>query len=166
MALQILVAGIDKEQHARVEATVKHALGWRALSETWSVSLVKLGGRWSVTLNGPGERFHNYSLVADDKSLGETIAKALEGGGPEPPAPATPSTSPAKGPAATPVAPGEVKVTRGCQHCQMPFVVIYEAQAAEERALVSVACPHCWKTNHVEIGAWAAEGREYRAEKA
>jgi hypothetical protein len=177
MALKILAAGIDKDARARVEATVKHALAWRTLSESWTVSLVKLGGRWSVTLNGPGDRYRNLSFVADDSGLGEAITGVLEGGAPESPAsvttPSSPPSSSARGvaPAAAPAVPavvaaGEVKEAHGCQHCQMPFVVIYEAQAGEDRALVSVACPHCWKTNHVEIGAWAAAGREFRAEKA
>jgi hypothetical protein len=169
MALKILVAGIDKDARARVEGAVKQAVGWRASGEDWTVSLVKIAGQWSVTLNGPGERFRNLSFPADENRLSESISEVLEGGEVGKPGPASGGMATASGfaparpsgPAAT--ASGERHV---CQDCQQAFVVTYESQPGEAKVLAAVACPHCWKINRVEVGAWAAGGREYRAEKA
>jgi hypothetical protein len=119
MALTILVAGIGKDERARVEGAVKAALGWRGLTETWSVSLVKVGSQWSVTLSGPGEAFRNLSFGATEQELCEKITTAIGGvdappaGAPEfePAAPSpyagSPYTPPAYAPASPPAAPYE-----------------------------------------------------------
>jgi hypothetical protein len=174
MALKILVAGVSKDERAQIENSVKQALGWRATSETWTVSLVRVGAQWSVTLNGPGEAFRNVSFAAERRGLTEAIGEALERGGvpaPAPaPAPSVPTFSP---PAAAPTtAPGPPPGAVGqegrhaCTKCGQGFVVLYEAQADDSMVMAPVACPHCWEINRVEIGSWAASGRDYRAEKA
>jgi DNA-directed RNA polymerase subunit RPC12/RpoP len=175
MALTVLVAGIGKDERARVEGAVKAALGWRGLTEAWTASLVKVGGQWSVTLNGPGERFRNLSFGATEQQLGEKITGAI--GGPEPAPAAAPAVVPSVPPAAasaeTPRHSAPVPTRSGapdgrytCLDCGGTFVVLYEPHPNDAQVMAAVACPHCWKVNHVEIGSWAAEGRDYRAEKA
>jgi DNA-directed RNA polymerase subunit RPC12/RpoP len=159
MALKILVAGIDKDARARVEAAVKQALGARAASEDWTVSLVKVAGQWSVTLNGPGERFRNLSFGTDEGRLSTAISEVVEGGG------EMPRAAGSSGFAST-VPRSESGDRHVCADCQREFVVVYESQPNEAKVLAAVACPHCWKVSHVEVGAWAAAGRDYRAEKA
>ena len=169
MALTVLVAGIGKDERARVEGAVKAALGWRGLNEPWTVSLVRVGEQWSVTLNGPGERFHNLSFGATERELSEKITAAI--GGVEPVT--TPAAAPLAGPAGAPRHAGSTPPQGGagddrytCPDCGGGFFVLYEHQPADTKVVAAVACPHCWKLNHVEIGSWAAEGRDYRAEKA
>ncbi len=168
MALKILVAGIEKDERARIEKSVKQALGQRATVETWTVSLVKIASQWSITLNGPGERYRNLSFAVAEARIADAIAEAL--GDPHP-GPVS-SKAEAAGPisdqpsAPAPGARSEAHDRHTCEHCQKPFVVVYEAQSAGARELAAVACPHCWKLNRVEVDAWAAAGREYRADKA
>jgi hypothetical protein len=180
MPLTVLVAGIGKDERARVEGAVKAALGWRGLTEAWTVSLVKVGEQWSVTLNGPGDRFRNLSFSATEAQLCEKISAAI--GGPEPAAATEPAAiepgellpePPAAVPAASLRRPAPGAKQGGahddrhtCLDCGGAFVVLYERHPTDTPAMVAVACPHCWKVNHVEIGSWAAEGRDYRAEKS
>lgn len=159
MTLKILVAGTDKDARARVEGAVKRALGSRSVSEDWTVSLVRIAGQWSVTLNGPGERFRNLSFPTDEVRLSQAISEVVEGGGVGSGGPEPPSFAPIQRRSES----GDRHV---CADCQQAFVVVYESQPNEARVLASVACPHCWKISHVEVGAWAAAGRDYRAEKA
>ena len=174
MALKILVAGVSKDERAQIEASVKQALGWRAASETWTVSLVRVGAQWSVTLNGPGETFRNVSFAAERRGLTEAIGEALErGGAPAParaPAPSTPASrppvaAPTRAPGPPPGASGQLG-RHACTKCGQGFVVLYETQPDDTMVMAAVACPHCWEINLVEIGSWAASGRDYRAEKA
>ncbi len=158
-ALKILLAGIDKDERRAVEATVRQALGARASSGPWSISVVNFGGRWSVTLEGPGDRSRGLSFVTDSSRLAEAVRQALgdEGAaspdsGAAPEGPARPST--------------EARDPHVCESCRQAVTVVYELQAGEPRTLVPLACPHCWKIGHVEIGAWAAAGGDYRSEKA
>jgi len=138
---------------------VRQALGSRAVTETWTVSLVRIGNQWSVTLDGPEPRFRNLSFATEQDRLGAAIREAVG---------APPAAKAAAGSAGTPVAsPGaEARVPHVCERCQQPFVVAYESRPDETRVLAAVACPHCWEINHLEIGEWAAAGRDYRAEKA
>jgi hypothetical protein len=156
--LKILVAGVDKDARALVETTVRQAFGTRAVSEPWAVSLVRLAGKWSVTLNGPGDRFRNVSFMTDEARLRDAIREAVEGEregaahGLAVPAAATPST--------------EVRDRHVCQRCHQAVLVVYESQPDEPKQLAPLACPYCWTINRVEIGAWAAAGGDYRSEKA
>jgi hypothetical protein len=155
--LKILVAGADKDARGPVEAAVKRAFSGRE-AEPWSVSLVRLGTLWSVTMRGPGERFRNLSFTAEERGLGEAVAEALAGGR-EPAAP---------GPGPSPAVPARAAVQERhvCQRCQQGILVIYDAQPDESKELAPLACPHCWAVSQVEVGAWAAVGGDYRAEKA
>lgn len=161
--LKILVAGVDKDARALVEDTVRRALGSRAVSEPWTVSLVRLGAKWSVTLDGPGDRFRNVSFTADEDRLGVTIREFVEGnqggsaGAPAARAAAVPASAPPL---------GEVRDRHVCERCHQAVLVVYESQPDEPRQRAPLACPHCWTINQVEIGAWAAAGGDYRAEKA
>jgi hypothetical protein len=101
MPLRVLAAGGSKEEKDRVEALVRTALAARA-AEAWFISLVKLGNKWSVTLDGPGVR--SVTLMSTEARLAVEITAALGGttpaAGPEP-QPAAP-TAPAPKPAPTP----------------------------------------------------------------
>ena len=150
MALKLLCAGCSKDERQQAEATVRQALGERAESGAWTVSLVKAAGQWSVTLDGPSSGVPARTLVAPLGGLREAITEAL-GGGEAPPAPArtAESGSPCQ-----------------CDKCQKAFVVKYEAVPGESEASVAVACPHCWQVNRVLVAESAAEAMDYRAEKA
>lgn len=158
-ALKILVAGVDKDARGAVEAAVRQALGSRAASGPWSVSVVSLAGKWSVTLDGPGDRFRGVSFMADESRLADAIREAVDGD----------HAGAAHG-SATPGAvagpPTEARDRHVCEHCGQAVLVVYELQPEEPKELAPLACPHCWKIGHVEVGVWAATGREYRAEKA
>jgi hypothetical protein len=164
------VAGVDKDERAQVEARVRQALGSLASSGPWSVSLVKLAGKWSVTLNGPGERLRSVSFSTDDARLQDAIRHAVESDR-ESAARAVEGVreSAARGRAAsapsTPSA-GEARDQHVCPQCQKAVIVVYETQPGEPRVSAPLACPHCWHVSQVEVGAWAAAGRDYRAEKA
>jgi len=154
-----MVAGVDKDARASVEASVRRALGSWADSGPWSVSVVSLAGKWSVTLDGPGDRLRGLSFVAEQSRLADTIREAVEGGRPATPdGPVTPDF-----PAAS---PREARDAHVCEYCGKAVLVVYERRPDESQALAPLACPHCWKIGHVPIGVWAATGRDYRAEKA
>jgi hypothetical protein len=157
--LKLLLAGVDSDTRGLVESAVRHALGSRAVSESWTVSLVRIAGKWSVTLDGPEPRLRNLSFTADDDRLSTAIREAIG---------APPAAGAAAGSAAAPIAsPGtEARVHHVCERCQQRFVVAYEPRPGETKVLAAVACPHCWEISHLEIGDWAAAGRDYRAEKA
>ena len=158
--LRILVAGVDKDARGAVEASVRDALGSQAERGPWSISVVSMAGRWSVTLDGPDERLRGLSFVADGSRLVDAIREVLHG------EPGGNGGAPTV--AAAPVAAGSASERRdrhACQHCSKAVLVIYEERPGEGKALAAVACPHCWTIGHVEIGAWAASGGEYRAER-
>ena len=62
--VKILLAGVDKDSRAAVEAAVRKGLGAQVGSGPWSISVVSFAGKWSVTLDGPGERLRGLSFVA------------------------------------------------------------------------------------------------------
>jgi hypothetical protein len=159
--LKILAAGIPRDERGVVETAVRQALGSHAASEPWTVSLVKLGGKWSVTLNGPGERFRNLSFTAEETRLGPTIREILEA---DRPGATDGAQAKAEVQATTPAA--EVREGHTCPACGQGVVVVYETHPGESRVPAPLACPHCWQISRVEVGAWAASGRDYRAEKA
>lgn len=157
--IKILAAGVDKDARGAVEATVRRAFEGRDPSEAWSVSLVRLGSAWSVTLSGPGERFRHLSFSADRDRLASAIREAISN-----------ASAPAAAPAASGPAQGSertrVEERHVCVKCQQALVVSYESEPGEPRERVPVACPHCWAANHVEIGSWAASGGDYSAARA
>jgi hypothetical protein len=189
-AVRIMVAGVDKDARGAVEASVRRALGPLAGSGAWLISVVGLAGKWSVTLDGPGEGLRGVSFVAERSRLADAIRQAVEGGNGAPTAPPPVATAtakpgaaratssaalagaprPASPAAARPAPPGTIPAeTRDrhiCEHCGGSVLVVYERRPGEPMQLVRVACPHCWKLGHAEVGAWAAAGGDYRAEKA
>jgi hypothetical protein len=157
-ALRIMIAGVDKDARGAVEDAVRRGLGPRADSGPRSVSVVSLAGKWSVTLDGPGDRLRGVSFVADQGRLADAIREAVD----------RDHAGAARGPAspgAVGQPPTEVRDRHVCDHCGQPTLVVYELQPEEPKQLAPLACPHCWKIGYVEVGAWAATGREYRAEK-
>jgi hypothetical protein len=158
-ALRIMVAGVDKDARGSVEASVRQALGSQVDSGPWSVSVVNLAGKWSVTLDGPEGRLRGVSFVAEQSRLADTIREAVEGGR------ATTADKPAT-PDAPAASPTEARDPHVCEHCGKAVLVVYERHPDESQELAPLACPHCWRIGHVPVGVWAASGRDYRAEKA
>jgi hypothetical protein len=178
MALKVLAAGCSQDERERAESDVRRALGHRIQSEAWMVSVVKLQGRWSVTLDGPGVRAR--TCVAPDGRLSESIREALQGSPPSTAAPAAAAAAAASGARPAPAPAGAARsappVSAGpaghrgdrheCGKCGKAFTVSYESAADEPQERAAVACPHCWHVNHVLIAESAVESRDYRAEKA
>jgi hypothetical protein len=183
--VKILVAGVDKDARAAVEKTVRQAFTVRDPAESWSVSLVRMGGVWSVTLSGPGEVFKNVSFSVEQHRLGDSLREALlkdrqapagPGAAPGAPPPAsgaaplTPSTASgalhAASSAGSVSASGRIVDRHVCIKCQQGVVVSYEGDPNEPKQRAPVACPHCWTVNHVDVGVWAASGGDYFAAKA
>ena len=170
--VKILVAGVEKDARTAVEATVRQAFTLRDPAESWSVSLVRMGGVWSVTLSGPGELFKNVSFSVEQHRLGDSLREALQkdrqaaAPGAAPTAsPAAVSASPAP-PNAPAAAPGRIVDRLVCIKCQQGVVVSYDGDPNEPKQRAPVACPHCWTVNHVDVGAWAASNGDYFAAKA
>ncbi len=90
MPLKVMCAGCPKDEREPAEAAVKAALSQAAGS--WTVSLVKIGQQWSVTVDGP-EVKHKTAMVPSGG-----IRQAIQGMLPAP----TPAAPP---PAAMPRAP-------------------------------------------------------------
>lgn len=152
------MAGVDKDTRGAVEASVRQGLGPRAASGPWSISVVSLAGKWSVTLDGPGERLRGVSFVAERDRLAEAIREVAEGH-------EKAGTAPPRSEAVA-AQPTEVRESHDCEQCGKAWLVVYESRPDEPRELAPVACPHCWKIARVELGAWAAGGGDYRAERA
>lgn len=164
MGLKLLCAGCSKDEREHAEAAVRKALGRRAEGGSWTVSLVKMGGQWSVTLDAPSSGVRALTLVAAQGRLREAIAKAIEG-----PAPPERVRGAAPETRRSPEPPGPAREGRSrweCDKCRRAFVVIYEARPEESQESVPVACPHCWQVNRVLVAESAAEAKDYRAEKA
>jgi hypothetical protein len=157
----VLVAGVDKDARGSVEASVLQAFAGRDPAEPWTVSLVQVGAQWSVTLSGPGDRFRNVSFSAQSHRLSEAIREAIS----------REDTAPALAPLmGTPAAPqsarSRIRDRHVCGSCQQALIVSYEGEPGEPKQAAPVACPHCWSVSRVEIGLWAADGRDYVAERA
>jgi hypothetical protein len=155
-----MVAGVDRDERGAVEASVRQALGSQADSGSWSISVVSLAGKWSVTLDGPGSRLRGLSFVADRSRLADAIREAV--------APRVETVAHGAADREAPAAsPTEVRDAHVCEHCGKAVVVVYERRRPDEsQEIAPLACPHCWRIGHVPIGVWAATGRDYRAEKA
>ena len=186
MSLKVMCAGCSVEERERAEADVRRALGARAAgSETWTVSVINLQSRWSITLDGPGTRALN--CTAQPGRLAEAIQEALQAktaaSPPAAPTPVTPHAAPAPARPAAPPTPtaggsapsgarsaispasGPRRDRHECHQCHHRFGVMFEAVAGEREHMTPVACPHCWHMNHVLVGETAADTSDFRAAK-
>jgi len=155
--VKILIAGCLPKEKAHIEATVRSALGPRADSGPWSLSLVKVGNQWSVSLDGPEPRLKGVTVVAPEHRLKQAIAEALNAQPREPGSGFTAPTSPVA---------GEKRDQYDCPSCGQGFAVVYRAQPGESATRAPVACPHCWQVSEVTIPEGVAFTQEYRAEPA
>lgn len=166
MSLRVLCAGCTKQEREGLEAEVAAGLGPRVRSEPWTVSLVKIGDRWSVTLEGPDRETRGKTFMAAESRLRQSIAEAVGQGssGAAPPRP-RPAAPPAR--AGTPAVAGprgERRDRHSCSKCQKAYIIIYEADAGEATETVPVACPQCWQIDHVTVGQSAGLNSDYRVE--
>ena len=155
------MAGVDKDARAPVEMAVRQAFAGRDLQGPWSVSLVRLGQSWSVTLSGPGERFRHLSFVAEQHRLEDAIREVI---GDDVGAASAAAAASTRGPAGS-GSRAKVQERHVCGKCKKELRVSYEGEPGETKESAPVACPHCWATIHVEIGTWAVVGGDYSADK-
>jgi len=154
----VLCAGCSRQEREWAEAAVRRVVGKGVDGGPWTISLVKVGAQWSVTVDAPGSGIRTVTLIAPGNRLGEAIAEAIAA--PGRPAGPGPVSGPGSGP------PSERRGRFDCHGCGRPFLVVYQAAPNENERSAPAACPHCWHVNHVLIGENAAETREYQAEKA
>jgi hypothetical protein len=158
-SVRVLVAGANRDTRSFVEKSVRDALGPEPVTGPCTISLVKLGDTWSITIDGPGDVRH--SLSSDDEALlafavrDAVRLRGVASGAVRVPASVRPEEAP----------PLEVRDRYLCPHCRQPLEVVYESHADEPKEQAPVACPHCWKVGYVNVGTWAAIGRDYRCEK-
>ena len=149
-----------------MEAEVEAGLGARARSDPWIVSLVKIGDRWSVTLEGP-DRSKGATFMAAGGRIRQSIAEALERGAPPPDAPAPQRRPGASRPAASTIGPrGERRDRHECSKCRTAYVIVYETEGNEPTETVPVACPRCWQIDHVAVAQSAGINSDYHVESA
>jgi hypothetical protein len=168
MGLKILCAGGSKEEKEAVETAVRAGLGPRPAAETWTVSLVKIGRQWSVTLDGPEKTSPRSTFMAAEGALREAISNSMARRGGSRPAAAAASAATLSGGATSRSAglPGEHRNRYTCAKCGKGFVVAYEVEAGEGEETVPAACPHCWQIENVKVGVTAAVNNDYRVEKS
>lgn len=58
------------------------------------------------------------------------------------------------------------RIRHDCVHCQRPFLVTFEAEPDEPEERAPVACPHCWRIDHVMVARSARWGNDYQADRA
>lgn len=173
MSLKILCAGCSKQERESVEVEVAAGLGARARSEPWTVSLVKIGDRWSVTLEGPDRATRGAAFMAPQGRLRQAIVEALGHGAPAAPHAAAPPAAapggagrPVRAPGAAATGPGGQRRDRHeCSKCKKPYVIVYETEAGEPTETVPVACPRCWQIDHVAVAQSAGLTADYKVEK-
>lgn len=168
MGLKILCAGGSKDEKDAVESAVRAGIGARPPGESWTVSLVKVGRQWSVTLDGPERTSPRATFMAAEGRLREAITDSMaRRGSPPRPAAAPPTVAaPAFGGPLRSPAPGEHRNRYTCAKCGKGFMVTYEVEAGEGEETVPAACPHCWQIENVKVGVSAAVNNDYRVEKS
>ena len=77
MSLKILCAGCSSEERAAVEAGVRAGLGERTRRDPWTVSLVKFGTGWSVTVDGPAIKGRRTSFMVPGPAGPQAVADAV-----------------------------------------------------------------------------------------
>ena len=87
MAVKILCAGYGKDEKFELEKQVRSIFGPPLSHQEWSISLVKLGGQVSVSVDGPDERVRGKSFLAAPRSLRDSLCDLLTTNGFELPPP-------------------------------------------------------------------------------
>jgi hypothetical protein len=160
MSVKILCAGCSKDEREQAESQVREALTRTGHgSPAWTVSLVKVGGRWSVRLDDRTGGGKGLTFAAPVGRLTDSLVEAIEtgrsGGGPAGAATAS-----------APLPPASEDATRlECGRCQKAFKVLFEKRAGEPEEDAPVSCPHCWFVNTARLPAEAAFANDYRTEK-
>jgi DNA-directed RNA polymerase subunit RPC12/RpoP len=100
MPVKIMCAGCPKDEREPAEAAVKAALGQAAGS--WTVSLVKIGRQWSLTVDGPDVK--HKTMVVPEGGIKQAILEMLSraappASAPRAPLPSTASTAVPRAPA-------------------------------------------------------------------
>jgi hypothetical protein len=108
--LKLLLAGCSKADRERLEPMIEGLFRGRPAGEAWTVSLVRIGERWSVSLDGPDARLRGATFMSDDEGLRDRLTDTLRRGGfalggPAPPAAASPPAPPAPPAYTTPPTP-------------------------------------------------------------
>jgi hypothetical protein len=161
MSVKILCAGCSTDERTAVEASVRAGVGLRPPRETWNVSVVKVGDRWSVTVNGPEDSGRGRSFLVPTGEIRRSIADALgQTSGPSGAVDRAAASATSAGPAR------DCRDSHMCERCKKPFVVLYQAEPGEGMERAPVACPHCWAIGHVDIATSAALSRDYRVDGA
>ena len=153
---------------------MRAGIGSRPPSESWTVSLVKVGRQWSVTMDGPDKSSSRATFIAGEGRLRDAIAQSMAhrgvgGGGAGAQAGAHPgahSAVPKGGATATSGAAGQRRTAYKCPKCGNNFVVSYDVEEGEGEETVPAACPHCWNIENVKVGVTAAVNSDYRVEKS
>jgi len=154
VALKLLLAGCNKADRERLEPMIEGLFSRRPAAESWMVSLVRIGERWSVSLDGPDARLRGVTFMSDDEGLRDRLQDTLRRGGfaseaappPSPPAPAArpaAAVSPAPVPAAAaraPTAPSPAP-PRVPAAASPPAPSIYATPAAPPRPAPAPAPP-------------------------
>jgi DNA-directed RNA polymerase subunit RPC12/RpoP len=158
MALKILCAGGSKEEKEAVESAVRAGIGARPPGESWTVSLVKVGRQWSVTMDGPDKS--RATFIAGEGRLRDAISQSMAH------RPGPHAAVPTVGATAASRAAGQRRNAYKCPKCGNNFVVSYDVEEGEGEEVVPAACPHCWNIENVKVGVTAAVNSDYRVEKS
>ncbi len=73
MGLKILCAGCSKDEREGAEAVVRRVLADAAARTPWSVSLVKMGAQWQVTVDAPADQIRARTAVAPASGLAAAL---------------------------------------------------------------------------------------------
>ena len=165
MSLKIMCAGCSSEERIAVEAGVRAGLGERT-RDPWTVSLVKFGNGWSVTLDGPTVKGRRTSFMVPGPAGPQAVAEAVRCAA-DPATAAVLAPAPANGHAASgPAMSADHRDTHTCEMCGGGYIVMYEADPEEPLEDAPVACPHCWQILKVQVARSVSFDRDYRADKA
>ncbi|PYQ00992.1 MAG: hypothetical protein DMF82_20595 [Acidobacteria bacterium] len=158
--MKILCAGGSKEEKEAVESAVRAGIGARPPGESWTVSLVKVGRQWSVTMDGPDKSSPRATFIAGEGRLRDAISQSMAHRS------GTHSPVPIVGATATSRAAGQRRNAYKCPKCGNNFVVSYDVEEGEGEEVVPAACPHCWNIENVKVGVTAAVNSDYRVDKS
>jgi hypothetical protein len=166
MSLTILCAGCSSDERAAVEAGVRAGLGERSHRDPWTVSLVKFGTGWSVTLDGPTLKGRRTSFMVPGPAGPQAVVDAVRSAA-DPATPAVAASTPAAahGRSAAVLETGGRRDSHTCSLCRGQYVLVYEAAPDEPLEDAPVACPHCWQILKVQVARSVCFDRDYRADK-